>query len=158
MIRLYLLLSVVLFVVSVPVGLRAQDGGLQGINDVRIDVESMSESCKKIGLKKQDILDQLYVFVKAKLPRLAVKQRSRFLLSVANTCVESREVYSFFILFEISRPLSIKESGNIVSGVVFTDGGLRVGSSDSAAVAVHGMLEKYLTKFAADWYRDNPSK
>ena len=72
MIRPYLLLSVALFVVSVPEGLRAQDGRLAGLNEVGIIIEPLDSKISKLGLTEDDLRNQVFVYLQGKLPRIKV--------------------------------------------------------------------------------------
>jgi len=166
--KLYLLLGVALFVVSVPEGLRAQNGRLAGLDEVNILVEDLPSSTKRLGLTEQSIKDQVLVLLRSKLPRLSVVNNSSTIfapyvyiqvnLRIGKT-VGGKEV-DFYgsVQVDINRYVTINRTGKRTYGTIWNGSSTLTGPMNGSAVNdVRDTLDDLLTKFAADWYRDNPT-
>ncbi len=73
MARLYPMLLFALLVLMVPVESAGQDGQLAKLSEVQIVVEDLRQGEKELGLREDDIKNYVFVFLRSKLPRLAVK-------------------------------------------------------------------------------------
>jgi len=160
MIRPYLLLSVALFVVSVPEGLRAQDGRLAGLDEVRIVVESLGSEERKLGLSKDSLRDQVFVFLQGKLPRIRVGKSTYAFIYIRTTALiyKGIKAYAISIELDVRSKVSSWMTKKPIWANVWNTSALIKGPEGEAASHLRAMLDTLLTKFAADWYRDNPAK
>ena len=160
MIRPYLLLSVALFVVSVPEGLRAQDGRLAGLNEVGIIIEPLDSKISKLGLTEDDLRNQVFVYLQGKLPRIKVYKNatSSIYIRVTGLIFDKIKSYAMFIEVMVYDNVIIQRTKKQVVGLLWDSGYLMKGPNNSVANHVREILETRLTEFAADWYRDNPTK
>ena len=74
MARLYPMLLFALLVLVVPVESAAQTGELAKLSKVKIVVEKLTQDSKELGLNEDDIIYQVFVYLRSKLSRLKVSK------------------------------------------------------------------------------------
>ena len=74
MARLYTMLLFALLVLVMPVESAGQNGQLARLSEVDILVEQIRSEGKELGLNRDDIKNHVFVFLRSKLPGLAVKE------------------------------------------------------------------------------------
>jgi len=164
MVRLYLSVVFALFILVMPKESAGQYGGLAGLTEVKIEVEELSYDAKELGLTEAQLKDHILVFVQSKLPRLAVaKSINPFIvasINLAYTKTVSGERIGFHgsIDLKIYRTVVVLKTAKTVLAPVWTRSFSLSGRPSSARSQVREILDDLLTKFAADWYRDNPTK
>jgi len=160
MARLYLMLLFALLVLVVPVESVAQYGYLAKLSEVKIVVEYLGSEEKKLGLKKDEIENYVLVFLRSKLPRLVIKEALPFVyIRVTMRFSRQRGIkvgYFGAVQVIITRPVYIQKTGQDVKADVYEKLTVINGPLKSAVSEVRETLDELLTKFAADWYRDNP--
>ncbi len=162
MARLYPMLLFALLVLVVPVESEGY-AELAKLNEVSIVVAAFDRDAKELlTLNENDIKNQIFVFLRSKLPNLKVKETS---LSSAMIAVNLGKipahgrttVYYGEILLKVFRPVTIKKTGGLTyNAAVWSRSAILAGPPDSATGNVREYLDQLLTIFAADWYRDNP--
>ena len=159
--RLYTMLLFALLVLVVPVESAAQNGQLAKLSEVMIIVENINDS-KKLGVYEDDIENHVFVFLRSKLPRLKVQLSAlsslAITVSLSNVHDKSGRTigYSGYVFLRAIRRATIIETKKNISTIVVAlvlsfNGPLR-----NASTRVKETLDRLLTDFAAEWYRDNP--
>ena len=163
MIRLYLPIFLALFILAVPKESVGQNGQLAGLTEVKIVTGALSAKAKELGLSKSQINQQVFVFLRSKLPSLSVSDTAtpsiKVMVGLDPIRSSSKRELGYYgtITIKVYRHVLVSKSGKSVIAPVWTDG-YSLHGSDSAVSHVRGLLDTLLTSFAADWYRDNPSK
>ena len=168
MIRPYLPCFLALFILAVPKESVGQGGELAGLNEVSLLVEELPSSTKRFSIK-QAIKDHALVLLRSKLPRLSVVNESstifppyvyiRVNLRIGSTFGGKEVDYYGSVTVDINRYVTINRTGKRTYGSIWNSSSNMTGPREGSAVNhVREVLDGLLTKFAADWYRDNPAK
>ena len=164
MIRLYLPFFLALLFLVGPKESIGQDGQLTQINSVTI-VVWLSDKAKEMGLTKRGIKDQILVSLRSKLPRLAVNKLAHYRLLVSVSLVyeripsgEKTNTYFGHILVAVLGYVTQLETNKPVLAPLWTLASSLMGPAPDSSETANNIVDQMLTKFAADWYRDNPSK
>jgi len=164
MARLFPILYFVLLVLLVPVESVGQESyltkTLNKLDEVKIVVE-IYDDAKELGLNEEDIKNHVFVFLRSKMPSLKVKDSATPYLQVWSTLafikVEGRKIgYYGDVKVEVLRLAVVSKSQRPALLIVWNSSILFTGPRGDASTDIKKYLDKLLTKFAADWYRDNP--
>ncbi len=139
---------------------------LKSLRQTRIVVETLNADAKTLGLSIESLESQMLVGLRRDIPRLAVRESalpSLYLqVTVAReTTVGGRESgFSACVSLEMLRPVTILEDvgfGEVTfaQAVVWSKNVLLAGSRTSMHRQVKDEIDKKLTAFAADYYRQN---
>jgi len=160
MARLYLMLLFALLVLIVAGKSAGQYGELAKLSEVRIVVEDLESEEKELGLKEDDIKNHVFVFLRSKLPRLAVKESSPYVyirVTMRFSRQEGRKIgYFGAVQVMITRQVYIQKNSQATWATVWERLFIINGPLKEAVPAVRDTLDVLLTQFAADWYKDNP--
>ena len=160
MARLYLMLFYVLFMLAVPAESSGQNGQLAKLSEVHIVVERLSQDVKELGFNRDDIRNHVFVNLRRKLPRLVVNESAvPFIDIVANINKVGGEIirgYFGEVQIQVYRRVIVIESGSSTIAPVWTNSFVVTSPPDQVVASVREALVRQLTRFAADWYRDNP--
>ena len=160
MARLYLMLYLALLVLVVPVDSAGQNGQLARLSEVHIVVERLSQDAIELGFNRDEIRNYVFVNLGRKLPRLVVNESAvPFIDIVANINKVGGEIISGYfgeVQIQVYRRVIVIESGSATIAPVWTNSFVLTSPPDRAAASVREALVRQLTRFAADWYRDNP--
>jgi len=117
MVRVYLPFFLALFILVVPKESVGQLGHLAEVNDINITVEDIGSDEQKLGFKKQEIQSHVFVLLRSKLPRLAVRDVSYSTIYVnINIGLTNTGSYYGSVRVEILRPATIKKTGKLTTG------------------------------------------
>ena len=160
MARLYPMLLFALLVLVVPVESEGQNGQLAKLTEIRLTVVLRSE-VKELGLSREEIENQAFVFLSSKLPRLKVKNSAKALFQIDTPLLymnPNRPSLGFYgsITVRVSRLVTIKTTQREAYVPVVVNSFILGGDPHQSRGTVKAALDAVLTKFAADWYRDNP--
>ena len=164
MVRLYIPYFFALLFLVVPEDSAGQQGDLAGLTEVRIEVFAFDKSDKELGLDSDDIKNHVFVLLRSKLPRLVVNESAaagvyiRITLGIGETSSRKKTDYFGSVQLMVRRPVSILKTGMKSSAYVWETLSIMTGPMNHAVSQTRETLELHLIKFAADWYRDNPSK
>jgi len=165
MVRLFLSVFFALFILAVPKESVGQTGQLAGLTEIKILVENLSRAAKQSGLIGTQFKDHILDFLQSKLPRLAVAKSGDSFIDVSinidyvtTASGRSNNDFNGSILLQIYRKVAVHKTAKVVLVPVWTKSFSLEGPLSSAHSHVRDTLDDLLTKFAADWYRDNPSK
>ena len=156
MARLYPMLLFALLVLVVPVESEGQNGELAKLSEVKILVESLLSAEKELGITRGDIKNQVFVFLRGKLPRLRVSKSASPYVYIRVTMSNDKTGYFGAVQLMLSRVVSNKLTGDDIRAYVWESIYIVSSGLGNAPDHVRRILERLLTKFAADWYRDNP--
>ena len=164
MARLYTILLFALLVLVMPVESAALSGNLTGLRKVSIVVKDLDRVEKELGLNEDELKAHVLVLLWSKLPRLAVSESGTPVVHVApliefiKTEGGKKTGYYGFVLIRIVRRIIIVETSKDTEASVWGEAFSVIGPLDfgNAVNNVRGVLDRLLTEFAADWYRDNP--
>ncbi len=150
-----------LLVPVVTVESAAQFGILKKLQEVEIVVNDLSNTEIELGLNKKDIENHVFVFFQSKLPRVAVKKTSR-----TNFRIKSNIFYmtsggrriGFYgqVMISVFSPVIIKRNGKHATVPIWVGTTAFVGPEVDARKAYNPAIDRMLTDFSKDWYRDNP--
>jgi hypothetical protein len=142
-----------------PVEEASAPGDMAKLLAVRVEVEDLWRDEKYLGLNKKEIETHAIASLLRKVPQLVVSESAKSVLQISTLIgvaemVGGREKWYFgAILITVSRPVTILKTGRSTKAIVWN----RLYSlPDMAAADVRENLERLLSDFAADWYRDNP--
>ncbi len=162
--RLYPMLLFALLVLMVPVGSAGQDiyltKTLNKLDEVKI-VVGIYDDAKELGLNEEDIKNHVFVFLRSRMPSLKVKDSETPFLRVWSTLtfikVEGRKIgFHGDVRVDVLRSAVVAKSRRAAILIVWSEYELFSGPLGNASSDVKKLLDALLTKFAADWYRDNP--
>ncbi len=160
MAQIYPILLIALLVLIVPVESAGQNGQLARLSEVHIVVERLSQDAKELGFNSDDIRNHIFVNLRRKLPRLVVNESAvPFIDIMANINRVGGEIirgYFGEVQIQVYRRVIVIESGSTTIAPVWTNSFVLTSPPDRAAASVREALVRQLTRFAADWYRDNP--
>ena len=163
MVRLYLPFFLALFILVVPKESEGQYGKLAELTEVRIVVENLKEAKEKLGLTSKDVENHVLVLLRSKLPGLEVSRSLSSLLYIninLGLATSHGKPFGYFgaIDVEVRREVIIIGTKKTIMATVWNTGSRMIGNTNQVSNKVRETLEELLTEFAADWYRDNPSK
>jgi len=147
----------------VPKESLGQNGELVKLEEVRIVVAHISKVEKKLGLTKEDLKNHIFVFLRSKLPRLKVREYAESYIWIGVTPdyitqgASKTGVYGL-VDVRVYSAVTIKTSKRNASVAIWVATNTFIGPLGDISTQVKEWLDRHLTKFAADWYRDNPSK
>ncbi len=158
MIRLYLPLFLALLLFMVPRESMGQNGELAQINSVTIVVR-VTDEAKHMGQTEDVIKDTTLVLLRSKLRRLEIKKSATPYVYVTISVNRSQNPGNFgSVSVSINRSVTINQTGKIVSAPIWNDSIIFEGPPNQLDAGVRYALDRLITNFAADWYRDNPSQ
>jgi len=164
MARLYPVAFFAFLVLVVPVESEVQDiylaKTLNKLEEVKIVVE-IYDDAKELGLNEEDIKNHVFVFLRSKIPSLKVKDSVTPFLRIWSTLIfiniKGRKIgYHGDVKVEVLRLAVVSKSQRPALLIVWSDSILFTGPRGDASTDIKKSLDRLLTKFAADWYRDNP--
>jgi len=161
MVRLYVAGFFAMFMLVVPKESVGQNGQLAELNEIKIVVEYLRSETKRLGLKRLAIKDHVLVLLRSKLPRLSVKDSAiPYIYINVKLGIGLRAEIDYFgsVTVAVKRGVIIVETGEAIAAGVWNKGRALTGPKKSAVNNVREALNSLLTAFAADWYRDNPTK
>jgi len=160
MIHLYRLLLFAFILMAMPGTSEAQSGQLTELTEVKIFIGPFLHDEEKLRLDRDSIKNQVFVFLRGKLPKLAVKESNPAFMWVRVHLISFTEIQAFYGLVQVKlyRPVIIEKTGKHFGGVLWDSFIVVKRPPDQAFPIVREALDRLLTKFAADWYRDNPNR
>jgi len=164
MIRTYLLLCLVLFILAVPRESVGQGGVLAELNAIDIVVMDLTSFEKRLGLSKEAISNQVLVLLRSKVPRLIVTDtaNSVVFIDVSVDAIRTTQDSNFghygYVVVSIGRQVTIMETGRFGGGFIWLQHAGFNGPQPNLHGNINMALDQLLTAFAAAWYRDNPTK
>ena len=165
MVRLFLSVFFALFILAVPKESVGQTGQLAGLTEIKLLVKTLSRAAKQSGLTETQFKDHILVFLQSKLPRLAVAKSGDSFFDVSinidyvtTASGRSKRGFNGSISLQIYRKVAVHKTAKVVLLPVWTKSFPLEGPLSSAHSHVRVTLDDLLTKFAADWYRDNPNR
>jgi len=161
MIRLYLPFLLALLILATPrelVGLSVPSGlvRLQGVK-ITVDLEG---AAYKLGLNDESMKNRILVLLRRKLPRLRVSDKINlafFSVSVLLKPSKERRYFGSVVAHAVRR-VTIGDTAEDTVAIVWTSSFIIAAPSNKLRNGVREALDELTTEFAADWYRDNPSK
>ena len=162
MIRLHLPLFFALLILATPVDLLGQDGSLAEMHKLSINV-SVSALGQSLGANEDNLNSHVLVLLRSKLPRLSVIDESpvHILILVDLGVIKlerGREIgYYGNVYVGAKRWINLIATNKTLLETVWGRRSIVTGPDD-ASTGVRRALDTLITLFAADWYRDNPSK
>jgi len=164
MVRLYLPFFLALLFLVVPKESAAQYGNFAEMSEVSILVEIRGTETEKLLFDAPVIKNQALVLLRSKLPRLLVKDSADSVVSVSvyagkTKTVGGRTIGHFgYLSVGVSRKVRIIKSGTITHGYLWYNTMAIIGPTSDVMENVRPALDRFITDFAAAWYRDNPAK
>jgi len=159
MVRLYLPVFLALFIVAVPKESAGQNGELAGLSEAHIVIKDLSNISKAVGITRNGITEYVFVQLRSRLPRLEIKKSATPYVYVTISVNRSQSPgYFGSVSISINRSVTINQTGKIVSAPIWNDYLSFEGPPNQIDAGVRYALDRLITNFAADWYRDNPPK
>ena len=162
MARLYPILLFALLILVLPVESAGQSGQLGNLGELKIVVLPFSNYEKKLGLNEDNIKNQIFEFLRSKLPRIAVRESA---IEGLNVIIELGEYrlegggkvgYNGLIEIRIYRLAIIANNALNTNVIVWSKGGSLAGPTSGGEDFIKEVLAQLLVRFAADWNKDNP--
>jgi len=164
LIRLYLPFFLALLFLAVPKESVGQAGNLAQISALEIFV-TLTKTAKELKLSESKIKDQALVLLRSKLPRLEVKDSALYDLGVILNLQYMRlndhdkpVGYSGYVVVAVNAYVNHPLTNKPVYVLLWHQINYVAGPVDNPFEYVDSSLDDLFTAFAADWYRDNPSK
>lgn len=164
--------AVLLFLYPIQGGKSQQSGQefrpLKDLQRISIVVESLGTRGRSLGLSISQLESKVLVGLKRNIPRLTISKDAPSYIyvnvnSISDTTAGGRYLgFSIYVDVQLYRPVAILSNdfqtsiGVITVASVWNDGRLMGGPKRQAAEAVNRALDRVLTTFAADYYRQNP--
>ena len=164
MVRLYLPLFLALLILTVPKESIGQNGQLANIHQIGIVIEDLTDDAKELGLTKHGLKNHALVLLRSKLPYLNVHESApeKILIAVPlyYLTIDDRSKIGFYgsVMVRVFRPVTVNATGKLMRAVVWLESYTALSALDIGPATVREPLDQLLTIFAADWYRDNPTK
>ena len=162
MARLYRIFYLALLVLVVSVESAAQTGELARLSEVAILIETLSRDAKELGLNRDDIKNHVFVLMRSKLPRLIVNESAdpyvyiRATLHIGKSKSGTKLNFYGAIQLHVKRRVSISKTGKSMFSDVWESIYIITGQMSDTNAQTRHFLDLLVTKFAAEWYRDNP--
>ncbi len=165
MARLYPMLLFALLVLMLPVESAAQSGQLAKLSEVQLFLTFDGGDEKELALTEKDLKNHVFVLLRSKLPRLAVKESTKSSIRISTDLSigtggegKIKLFYYGHVSLTLSRPVIYEETGKSGYGIAYQATHSLTGPfrREVASTHVREVLDRLLTLFAADWYRDNP--
>jgi len=162
MARLYPILLLALLILVLPVEAAGQYGQLGKLSELKIVVLPFSNYEKKLELNEDNIKNQIFEFLRSKLPRVSVKESAieglNVIINLGENRLESggKAGYNGLIDVRIYRLAKIKNNGLNTNVIVWSKGGSLAGPTSGGEAFIKEVLAQLLAQFAADWNKDNP--
>ena len=163
MARLYPMLLFALLVLVVPVESEGQfAGNLAKLTEVAIIIEDLNSEAKQLGLSKDNTRNHVLLFLRTKLPRLKVKDKTtafiyvNIILNFLKTTRSEKSGFYGTVIVHVARHATISKTKMKVFATVWESAGTLSGPTRNANRKFKKVLDLSLTKFTANWYRDNP--
>ena len=162
MVRFYLPLFLALLILATPVDLLGQDGSLAKMHELSINV-SVSALGQSLGVTEDNLNSHVLVLLRSKLPRLSVidaaPEHMLILVDLGVTKLERGREIGYFgnVYVGAKRWVNLIATNKTLLETVWGRRSIVTGPDDASA-GVRRSLDTLITLFAADWYRDNPSK
>ncbi len=162
MVRLYPIVFFALLVMVMPKEGSSASGDISKLLEVRVEVGDLGEDERKLGLNKKVIETHAIVTLLRKLPRVVVNESAKSVVQIrtifgTGKMVDGLEKWYFGAMIDsVVRPVTILKTGRSTKAIVWNRLYTLTGPLGTTAADVRRNLERLLTDFAADWYRDNP--
>lgn len=162
MVRLFPTLFFVLLVMVMPKEGSSAAGDISKLLEVRVEVGDLGRDEMKLGLNKKVIETHTIVTLLRKLPRVVVNESAKSVVQIRTIFGTGKMVggvekwYFGTIMVSVVRPVTILKTGRSTNAIVWNRLYTLTGPLGATAADVRRNLERLLTDFTADWYRDNP--
>jgi hypothetical protein len=133
----------------------AVSGVLTKFREVNIEV-AIHKQARLFGLDEDSIKNHVLVWLRSKVPRLVVNESAVPHIQTQFNLNEIGGLVFGSVGIEIVRQVTIKENDEDALACVWRTGFIIHSSLDSTRARALEFLDRSLTQFAADWYRDNP--
>ena len=145
-----------------------ESGPLSNLRGVSIVIGDLSTDGRGLGFSRSQLESQVLVGLKRNIPRLTIERNAISTVNLNVLVLRDREVsgrdigLTAYIFLSLERPVVIfsddyKSSlGGFTLATVWRMGLLISGPSQSSREQVRDALDRTLTRFAADYYRQNP--
>jgi hypothetical protein len=137
-------------------------GDISKLLEVRVEVGDLGRDEMTLGLNKKVIETHAIVTLLRKLPRVVVNESAKSVVQIrtifgTGKMVDGVEKWYFgAMMVSVVRPVTILKTGRSTKAIVWNRLYTLTGPLGTTAADVRRNLERLLTDFAADWYRDNP--
>ncbi len=164
MVRLYIFLSLALFILAVPKESAGQHGNFTDLSEVAIVVVKLESATKELGLNETEIKDHLLDFIRSRLPYLLVSDSADssvvVLVNLARSTAYQGYSLGYFgsVSMGVRRKVIIMNTGRVASGYLWYETRALTGGSSDINEHVRSVLDNLLTSFAAAWDQDNTPK
>ena len=162
MVRLYPIVFFALLVMVMPKEGSSASGDISKLLEVRVEVGDLGRDEMTLGLNKKVIETHAIVTLLRKLPRVVVNESAKSVVQIrtifgTGKMVDGVEKWYFgAMMVSVVRPVTILKTGRSTKAIVWNRLYTLTGPLGTTAADVRRNLERLLTDFAADWYRDNP--
>jgi hypothetical protein len=140
---------------------------LSKLKSICVDVGELSTAAKqKFGLSREDIGNQVYVWLKSKLPKLQVKIYTEAKNEMCSIYVPTMWIYvnlgivaaggesGYYGSVHLTLTRKTRwESGKVGAGIAYNKQGILTGPTKNARNAVFKILADLLTDFAAEYHK-----
>ena len=138
----------------------AAAGDLAKLRSLKVSVGTISPEARSLGVAEDDLEAHVVVFLRSKIPGLQVSTSAPeyIVVNVALDYIEQsgrKMGYAGAITVLVYRLATVVDTKKVSLVGVWADGTTLAGGRD-ATIRVREMLDRLLTRFAADWYKDNP--
>ncbi len=130
---------------------------LKGITRVKFLVESLAPATKELGITREDLRSTALVALRSKLPRLEVSRDAKTYIYVSVVAYPVAGGFAAHVSMQLYKYVW-KKNLSLVLEVYWNESSLLAGPRSDASRRVGEEVEKYLTRFAADWDKANPGK
>lgn len=162
MVRLYPIVFFALLVMVMPKEGSSASGDISKLLEVRVEVGDLGRDEMTLGLNKKVIETHAIVTLLRKLPRVVVNESAKSVVQIRTIFGTGKMVggvekwYFGAMMVSVVRPVTILKTGRSTKAIVWNRLYTLTGPLGTTAADVRRNLERLLTDFAADWYRDNP--
>ena len=162
MVRLYPIVFFALLVMVMPKEGSSASGDISKLLEVRVEVGDLGRDEMTLGLNKKVIETHAIVTLLRKLPRVVVNESAKSIVQIRTIFGTGKMVggvekwYFGAMMVSVVRPVTILKTGRSTKAIVWNRLYTLTGPLGTTAADVRRNLERLLTDFAADWYRDNP--
>jgi hypothetical protein len=119
-------------------------------------IKNHHKQARLFGLDEDSIKNHVLVWLRSKVPRLVVNESAVPHIQTQFNLNEIGGLVFGSVGIEIVRQVTIKENDEDALACVWRTGFIIHSSLDSTRARALEFLDRSLTQFAADWYRDNP--
>ncbi len=162
MVRLFPIVIFALLVMVMPIEGSSASSDISKLLEVRVEVGDLGREEIRLGLDKKVIETHAIVTLLRKLPRVVVNESAKSVVQIRTIFGTGKMVggiekwYFGAMLVSVVRPVTILTTGRSTNAIVWNRLYTLTGPLGATAADVRRNLDRLLTDFAADWYRDNP--